>query len=328
MNSGKNPSMINRPNLQVLALLTLTMAGCSTFSRSNSEAENAAEKDGNNRYSAMEPASSDNLKDQKIKHLEATVGTLNGKIQELEGKLLAHPTYSKAMDPVVKIQKRQQADDAALLGAKVSASIAANDPGAGFVNDAPVRAYQQGRMLFDQEKFPEAILAFSAFLEQNPGHSLASSAQYTIAESYYREGDYGVADTEFQKLATRYPNSPRVSFALVRLSQSATALGKTEEAKRYRTQVEGLFPKSPALKLFREAPVSANDAAHSVAPIATAPDLTIANPTVPAIPVPTIEQLTIERPTIDQPRVEVPTGKAPRARVSSDDLDAPPGGGG
>lgn len=312
-------------NIRALVLILLTSTGCSTFSRSDSDAEKAAEKDGKSRYSAMEPPSSDNLKDQKIQHLESTVTTLNSRITELEGKLQAsrtRPDYSSGTGTEEKTTSRQLFDSSA-AGGKVNASIAANDPGAGFVNDGAVRAYQQGRMLFDQEKFPEAILAYSAFLEGNPSHPLASSAQYTIAESYYRQNDYAVAEQEYQKLAARYPQSARVSFALVRLSQSATALGKADEAKRYRIQVEGLFPKSPALKLFRETPVGTNDVAHSETPIATAPDLTIERPAVP-----TIEKPMIERPVVDSPRVENPASNVPSARVSGEDLDGPPGSGG
>jgi tol-pal system protein YbgF len=226
----------------------------------------------------------------------------------------------------------RQKPDAAPIGSRVSATVAPNDPGAGFVNDAAVRAFRQGRMLFDQEKFPEAILAFSAFLEGNPNHALASAAQYAIGEAYYREGDYAVADTEFRKLTARYPQSPRASYALVRLSQSALALGKNDEARRYRTEAEGLFPKSPALKLLRESPTPsvAADADQSETPIATAPDLSIERPTVPAIAAPTIEKPSIEAPTVEAPHVEAPVSNAPRARVggSNGDLDAPPGSGG
>jgi TolA-binding protein len=313
MNSGKNPSM----NFRAIALIFLTASGCSSLSRSSAEAEKAGEKAGNPRYSATEPADPENLKDQKIHHLESTVTTLNSRIMELEGKLQAtqaRPDHSSASTERTKLPSRQTID---ALGSKVSASIAGNDPGAGFVNDGAVRAYQQGRILFDQEKFPEAILAYSAFLEGNPNHPLASSAQYSIAESYYRQGDYTVADQEFRKLTSRFPHSPRVSFALVRLSQSATALGKAEDAKRYRVQVEGLFPKSPALKLFRETP-AVSDAAHAETPIATAPEMAIEHPSVPTIPAPTIEA----------PRIETPKVEAPKAQISGEELDGPPGGGG
>lgn len=328
-------------NKLALALILLTATGCSTlFSRANPDAENAAEKDGKNRYSASEPASPSDLKDQKILHLESTVTTLNSRIQELEGKLQAvqaHPDHSVVPETAASKAFRRQVLDGVTAVNPVNPSVAANDPGAGYVNDASVRAFQQGKLLFDQEKYPESILAFSAFLETNRNHPLASSAQYYIGENYYRQSDYAVADTEFQKLASHYPQSPRVSYALVRLSQTAGALGKTDEAKRYKTQVEGLFPKSPALKLFREAPVPttsadhatvSNSVAHAATPIATAPALTIEAPSVAPVSAPEIASPKVETPTVEAPHVEAPTSNAPHARVSGDDLDQPPGGGG
>jgi TolA-binding protein len=332
MNSGKNPSMNKRKIISALLTLPLLSVGCSTFTRSNPDAEKAAETDGKNRYSAAEPASPAELKDEKIQHLESTVTVLNSRIQELEGKLQAAETRpDTSAAPVMAAKKLgRQILDGPSAGSKVRASIAPNDPGSGFVNDAAVRAFQQGKMLFDQEKFPESILAFSAFLEGNPEHALASSAQYYIGENYYREGDYAVADLEFQKLASHYPHSPRTSYALVRRSQSAAALGQNEEAKRYRTQAEGLFPRSPALKLLRETPVTA---ATDAAPIATAPATMIEPPAVPSIPLPRVESPSIEKPVVEAPQieaphVEAPSSNAPRARVSGTDLDAPPGGGG
>lgn len=316
------------PVLAAIAAVPLLTTGCSTFfSRSNSEAEKAAKNDGRETYSASESDSdSADLKVQKIHHLESTVTSLNTRIRELEGKLQAAEARVPEPSAAAKAKVRQTLDTAA-LGSRISATVAPNDPGAGFVNDAAVRAFQQGKLLFDQEKFPESILAFSAFLEGNPNHPLASSAQYTIGEAYYREGDFAVADTEFQKLTTRYPQSPRVSYALVRLSQSAAALGKNDEAKRYQTQVEGLFPKSPALKLLRESPVpsSAANADLNETPIATAPELSIERPAVPMI-----EKPSIEAPTVEAPHIEAPASNAPRARVgeSNGDLDAPPGAGG
>ncbi|MBS1961028.1 MAG: tetratricopeptide repeat protein [Bdellovibrionales bacterium] len=309
-------------------LFALTLTGCSTLSRSNPDAEKAAENGGKNTYSATEGDAPADLKDQKIQHLEGTVTQLNSRIAELEGKLQAAEARPDLREgaTTAKTTNRQIFDGT--MGAKVAASVAGNDPGAGFVNDASVRAYQQGKMLFDQEKYPESILAFSAFLETNPNHPLAGSAQYVIGEAYYRQGDYAVADQEFQKLAVRYPHSPRMSYALVRLSQSATALGKVEEGRKYRTEAEGLFPKSPALKLFREAPAPSGSSTASVqtgdaaTPIATAPEMTIEKPSVPSITEPRVEAPTIEKPT-----VEAPSSNAPRARVG-DDLDAPPGAGG
>ncbi len=258
-------------------------------------------------YSASEEASvPERLKDDKIEHLESTVATLNSRIQDLEARLQA----AKNRPSSYESPTRQSADARSVPGSEVRPSFAANDPGAGYANDERFRAFQQGKLLFDQEKYPEAILAFSAFMERSANHPLASSAQYYIGESYFRQGDYPVADQEFQRVLLRYPNASRTSHALVRLAQSNEKLGKHEESRRYRAQVEGLFPKSPALtELGREAARP-----------------TVANPTeVPEISIPEVAMPNMDRPSIEAPKVEAPRIET---QAPSSDLDGPPGGGG
>lgn len=302
--------------LSATALL-LSGTGCSTlFSRGDAADEKSAKKEA---YSATEPANPEMLKDDKIQYLESTVSTLNSRIQELEGKLQA----SQNRPDLSGAAARQKTDTlgGVSAGSEVRASVAARDPGAGYVNDERFRAFQQGKLLFDQEKYPEAILAFSAFLERGDHHPLAGSAQYYIGESYYLQGDYAVADQEFQRAVARYPSSPRVSHALVRLTQSTARLGKTEESRRYRAQVEGLYPKSPALLELRRS--DATTSASAAPGAGSVPDLTI-----PEVASPNLEQPTIETPKIESPRIEAPRIEVPRVEAPSSDLDGPPGGGG
>jgi TolA-binding protein len=300
----------------------MSLTGCSSLFRrgEGDEGNNASESSSrktaqnDNQYDATESdeASNGDLKDRRIRGLETTVTELNTRIQELEGKLQAahqrpnlDARLQKSPSPAATRQN---------IGA-VTPTVAANDPGAGYANDANVRAFQQGKILFDQEKFPEAVLALSAFLERNENHTLAGTAQYYIAESYYRQGDYPVADQEFQKLALRYPNSSRLSWALLRLADCAAKTGRTEDARRYRLQAEGLYAKSPALKdpAFRPSEsVMAAPTTNLAAPIATAPDTSRAEEAATA-PMPS---LAIDKPT------------APEApRLEGSDLDGPPGAG-
>lgn len=305
MNSRKNPSTIAA--ILVLGLASISLAGCSSLFRRDAPSENEGntEERPANSYSATEDGSED-LKDKKIQSLESTIAGLNTRIRELESKLQASQNRP-ALDARLGADGISARPERQNSGA-VRPSVAASDPGAGFTNDASVRAFQQGKILFDQEKYPEAILAFSAFLERNEHHTLASTAQYYIGESYFREGDFTVADQEFQKLVLRHPNSARVSHSLVRLAECAQKTGRSDEARRYRLQAEGLYAKSPAL---REARILEESSDGQVPPIATAPDAPaeIANAaTAPNLP--------IEKPV-------APT--APTAPTVDSDLDAPPG---
>lgn len=291
--------------------------------------ENSA-KEGNASAGAIDPR----LKDQKILSLENTVISLNTRIAGLEGKLRAAADHPVLTDSVRQTNDHSRNFNA---GSAVHSTVAANDPGAGFVNDAKVRGFQQGRILFDQEKYPEAILAFSAFLEQNETHPLAGSAQYFIAESYFLQNDYSVADQEYRKLSLRYPKSSRMSFALVRLAQCSEKLGKMDDARKYRNQAEGLFPKSPALWV--KAPITTPSAslqtATSLAPIATVPMSDgmalpeVERPRVetPRVEVPHVEAPQVEVPHVEIPKVDTPVVVAPHVEMATD-LDGPPSGAG
>lgn len=262
-------------------------------------------KAGENRYSAAEPSAPATLKDQRIQSLESTVLSLNSRIQELEGKLQASQNRPHIPEAVI----RHNFDTA------IRSSVAANDPESGFANDQNTRAFQQGKILFDQEKYPEAILAFSAFIERNENHTLASQVQYYIAESYYLQGDYSVAEQEFKKLTVKYPRSPRVSYALVRLALCTEKLGKMDDSKRYRLQAENFYPQSPALKGLREASAPGNSMQGS---------LIVTPPTAPVVDTPHVQMPQVEAPQVQAPKVEFqPIESAP---VGSD-LDSPPGTG-
>lgn len=277
-----------------------------------------------NGRSATENGDNDPLKDQKIRSLETSLVTLNTRIQELEGKLQAAENRPKYSESLI----RQNSDTRGGLNssnAVVIATLAKNDPESGFANDQNTRAFQQGKMLFDQEKYPEAILALSAFLERNPNHTLASHAQYYIAESYYLEGDFAIADQEFQRLTLKYPRSPRASYAFVRLSTCAEKLGKTEEAKRYRFQAEGLYPKSPALQGLRESQASTG---VKVFPIDSTQTSLVVPPTAPEVESPHVETPqvdAIEAPHVDAPQIETQTIQTTH---QGGELDSPPGTGG
>ena len=225
-----------------ISCLSLSLTGCASLFRHGDapESDEKGQEKSPNRYSATEggperSTDAEGLKDQKIKSLESTITGLNTRVHELEMKLDAaqNPPHfdGKLGSPERKLTTKNGESNPSRqsLGAP-AASVASNDPGAGFSNDASVRSFQQGKALFDQEKYPEAILAFSSFLERDERHTLASNAQYYIAESYFLQSDFVVADQEFQKLAIRYPNSSRLSYALVRLAECSEKTGRPSDA--------------------------------------------------------------------------------------------------
>lgn len=151
------------------------------------------------------------------------------------------------------------------------------DPEAGFVQDAAVSGYRQAMILFRAEKYPEAVLAFSSFLERYADHPLAGAAQYYIGESYFRQKEYKLAAEELQRVLTSYDRSSHVPNALLRLAEAEAVLSRADESAKHRQMLLALFPHSPSaaqvetIKTEQAAPRSEQAPPQAVQPEPTTP---------------------------------------------------------
>jgi len=80
---------------------------------------------------------------------------------------------------------------------------------------------RQVKAIFDSKRYPEAVLAFSQAIDGSPDHPLAGQIQYYLAESYFRQSDYSVAESEFKKIIQLYPRSAWVGRATLRIKDCA-----------------------------------------------------------------------------------------------------------
>jgi len=132
-------------------------------------------------------------------------------------------------------------------GGAVEARQDSNDPESGFVSDSAVQSYRQAMILYQTQKYPEAVLAFSAFLERYGDHPLAGSAQFYSGEAYFKQKEHKLAWQEYLRVVSAYDRSPQISHALARLAQIAQTQGLKKEATDYRQTLTSLFPASPAI---------------------------------------------------------------------------------
>jgi tol-pal system protein YbgF len=146
--------------------------------------------------------------------------------------------------------------------------------GGGYIQDEAVQLYRKANILFESQKYPDANLAFSTFLEQYPDHPLAGSAQYHIGEGYFKQHQNKEALEEFQKVLTSYDRSSAVPQTLREMSEVEEGLGKSQEAARHRQQLLSLFPNSPAAQnltaqaqtpLMSQVPATPTTPSHSAA---------------------------------------------------------------
>lgn len=131
-------------------------------------------------------------------------------------------------------------------GVPVETETAQTDPASGFVNDAAVQGFQQAKILFDGGKYPDAILAFTGFLQNFADHALAGAAQYYVGECYFQQKEYKLASTEYKRVLTSYDRSHVVPQTLQRLAEAEDHLNLKDESAHHRNLLAAMFPLAPA----------------------------------------------------------------------------------
>jgi tol-pal system protein YbgF len=137
-------------------------------------------------------------------------------------------------------------------GDLVSAPISSKDPEAGFTTDEPIQTFRKAMILFQGQKYPEAVLAFSSFLEKYPDHPLAGSSQYYVGEAYMKQKEYKLAIQEFQRVLTSYDRSAHVADTLNKMAIAEENLKNHQEAAKHRQVLSSLFPQSPAASTLQQ----------------------------------------------------------------------------
>jgi len=244
---------IKRPAAPLLLsylALTLLLSSCAS-SQTEPDPQPAAE------VAAATPSA--NAGNSKTEELQKTIDALNLRIESLETKLSSvndkFEASKAALDQALSGQGTRNTEvnphPAEKFGTGIAAAPVSNDPEAGFINDEAVQSYRKAMILFQARKYPEAVLGFSAFLERQPDHPLAGSAQYYVGRAYMNQKEYRLAIQEFQRVLTSYDRSIHVTETLRDLAACEEMAQKPEDAARHRQLLTSLFPQSPATQLSR-----------------------------------------------------------------------------
>ncbi|MDR1870710.1 MAG: tol-pal system protein YbgF [Deltaproteobacteria bacterium] len=125
-----------------------------------------------------------------------------------------------------------------------------------YVPDAPPppsrSAYDEGKSLFDQKKYPEATAKLKEYLANEPSGRQAGAAQFYVGECLYNQNQYEDAILEYQNLVTGFPKHQLVSAALLKQGLSFQALGDKASAKLFYQKVVREYPKSYSAGVARE----------------------------------------------------------------------------
>jgi len=91
-------------------------------------------------------------------------------------------------------------------------------------------------------KYDSAAGKFRSFMGSYPTHSLASNAQYWLAETYYVRGDYRQSAKLFAQGYQDYPQGSKAPDSLLKLGLSLSRLGKKDDACLSFKQLKKDFP--------------------------------------------------------------------------------------
>lgn len=124
------------------------------------------------------------------------------------------------------------------------ASEAAGDSPAPAADDKA--AYQAAFSLLKDGQYDRAIAAFQKFLVVFSDSQLADNAQYWLGEANYVNRSFPEAQSAFQRVVDKYPQSRKRPDALLKIGYCQYELKQWEAAKETLTKVAAQFPDAPA----------------------------------------------------------------------------------
>ena len=170
---------------------------------------------------------------------------IDGRLQRLESNRPVGDAPVAEAEAVV--EEAESADDTAANAVEeVAAAPAALDP---------VKAqaeYQRAFKLLKESRYEQALAAFKKFLQDFPDSDYSDNAQYWLGETNYVMQEYELAINEYQALLNTYPDSQKVSHALLKIGYSYAELGNAGDAEKTLNEVKKMYPGTTAARLASE----------------------------------------------------------------------------
>jgi len=108
-----------------------------------------------------------------------------------------------------------------------------------------MHTYYRGLQLVNDKKYEDAIEAFRSFISESPNHVYADRAQFLIADSHFKNKDYGMVVVATNLLETKFPYSLKIPEALYQRGISFAEMNQMAQAKLTFSNLMKNFPKDP-----------------------------------------------------------------------------------
>lgn len=109
--------------------------------------------------------------------------------------------------------------------------------------------YLMGRALLKLGRFGEARNRFSRVLNDSDNDKLLDKACIGLADSYYLEGDYKKAKSDYEKVMRYFPNSDEIHIVYYKLGECYSKLGDSAASKEYYDKLISRYPYSLEARL-------------------------------------------------------------------------------
>lgn len=114
------------------------------------------------------------------------------------------------------------------------------------------RSYQAAFDLLKSGRYDQAAQAFQDFLAKYPSGGYADNANYWLAEAYYVTRKFEPALKQFESMVADYPQSQKLTHALLKIGYIHHELGQREKAEQVLDDLIKRFPDSTAAGLARK----------------------------------------------------------------------------
>ena len=113
-------------------------------------------------------------------------------------------------------------------------------------------AYKQAFGLLKAGQYDESIAALNDFLVEYPVSGFSDNAQYWLGEAYYVTRSFEPAIGEYTKLIQAYPQSQKITHALLKIGYCQYELGNVDVAMAQLEDLKSRYPGTTAARLAEE----------------------------------------------------------------------------
>ncbi len=174
---------------------------------------------------------------------------INDEIVRLQKQLKnMQQSFSELRDKVDELTGRRTAS----LSSPSSPELREEGGSTTTIIESETSIYTDGYNSLSQGRYKDAREQFKLFMSKYPNSSKTLDAQYWIAESYYREGNYEESILEFQGFIEANPKDNRVPLAYLKQGLSLINIGRKEEARIFLQTLIDKYPQSEEAKVAKE----------------------------------------------------------------------------